>query len=108
MAQITVLVDDLNGSQKDTETVQFSLDGISYEMELCKTNREKLKNTLSDYIAAGRRTGGKTSRPRAVIPASRPKVDNSVIREWARGKGHSLKDRGRIPAQIVQEYAAAH
>lgn len=30
------------------------------------------------------------------------------IRQWARGQGHELGDRGRIPGHIVSEYAREH
>jgi hypothetical protein len=31
-----------------------------------------------------------------------------AIREWARAHGHTVSDRGRIPAKIIADYEAAH
>lgn len=32
----------------------------------------------------------------------------SQVRQWARGKGVPVGDRGRIPADLVAQYLAAH
>jgi Lsr2 len=107
MAQkVTVsLVDDLSGSQAD-ETVSFGLDGKSYEIDLSSKNADKLRGALADYVAAARRPGGGRKAAAASV-ARRPAVDreqNQAIREWARGKGMKVNDRGRIPSEVVEAY----
>lgn len=34
-------------------------------------------------------------------------VNTSEVREWARAHGHTVSDRGRLPAPIVEAYQAA-
>jgi hypothetical protein len=34
-------------------------------------------------------------------------VDNTEVRDWARGQGLEVKDRGRIPAELVVKFKAA-
>ena len=107
MAQkVTVsLVDDLSGSQAD-ETVSFGLDGKTYEIDLSSKNADKLRGALADYVAAARRPGG-GRKASAASAARRPSVDreqNQAIREWARGKGMKVNDRGRIPSEVVEAY----
>ena len=34
-------------------------------------------------------------------------VNNSEIREWAKGQGIEVKDRGRVPAEVVARFNAA-
>jgi hypothetical protein len=107
MAQkVTVsLVDDLSGSQAD-ETVSFGLDGKTYEIDLSSKNADKLRGALADYVAAARRPGG-GRKAAAASAARRPAVDreqNQAIREWARGKGMKVNDRGRIPTEVVDAY----
>lgn len=34
-------------------------------------------------------------------------VNSSEVREWARAHGHTVSDRGRLPAPIVEAYRAA-
>ena len=63
--KVTVtLVDDLDGRSAADETVGFSLDGVSYEIDLASKNAKKLRGDLTPWVAAGRRIGGRR-RPSA-------------------------------------------
>ena len=53
-----LLVDDIDGSDAD-ETVTFSLDGVSYEIDLTDANAQKLRDDLSTWIGHARRAGGR-------------------------------------------------
>jgi len=108
MAQQTIvtLVDDLDGSEAD-QTVEFGLDGVSYEIDLSEPNAAKLRDVLAGFVSHARRTGGRrrgTARPAG---GARPGVDreqNAAIREWARKRGMKVSDRGRIPAEVLEAY----
>ncbi len=107
MAQKVVvhLLDDLDGSDAD-ETVQFGLDGVSYEIDLSDANAGKLRDALAEYVGSARRVGGRRRRsarsePRAVSSAAE-------VREWARANGYQVSDRGRVPADVQEAYDAAH
>lgn len=113
MAQkVTVsLVDDMDGSTA-AETVEFGLDGVSYEIDLSDGNAKKLRDALAGYVTAARRAGGRrrsaggTAR-RSGGGGARPSVDreqNAAIREWARKQGMKISDRGRIPAEVLDAY----
>ena len=52
---VVTLVDDLDGSRA-TETVEFALDGKTYEIDLSSTNAGKLRDALACYTAAARRS----------------------------------------------------
>ncbi|MCP2164687.1 histone-like nucleoid-structuring protein Lsr2 [Goodfellowiella coeruleoviolacea] len=111
MAQkVTVtLVDDLDGSQAE-ETVEFGLDGISYQIDLSSKNAGKLRDALADFVSSARRAGGRkraAGRPPAgakARPASADREQNQAIREWARKQGMKVSDRGRIPADVLEAY----
>ncbi|BBG05161.1 MULTISPECIES: histone-like nucleoid-structuring protein Lsr2 [Pseudonocardia] len=110
MAQIKEvrLVDDLTGDAAD-ETIEFGLDGRSYEIDLTGDNAKKLRDVLADYVAAARRAAGPARRRGAASSsaARRPSVDreqNQAIREWARKRGMKVSDRGRIPAEVLEAY----
>jgi hypothetical protein len=110
MAQKVVvsLVDDLDGGIAQ-ETVQFSLDGKHYEIDLSDTNAAALRNTLATYIESARRPSG-SRRLRAAPSPSSPSVDreqNQAIRDWARAKGMKVSDRGRIPSEVLTAYHQA-
>ena len=64
-----LLVDDLNGGEAD-ETVTFALDGKSYEIDLSDSNAQKLRDSLADFVKAGRRTGGRASSGRGKARAA--------------------------------------
>jgi hypothetical protein len=99
-----LLMDDIDGSEA-TETVHFSLNGVSYEIDLNDKNAMTLRSSLAPYIGnarrerARRRRGGTTSTKHA---------DTTTVRAWARQHGHKVNDRGRISAAVYEAYHAAH
>ncbi|EHR63491.1 histone-like nucleoid-structuring protein Lsr2 [Saccharomonospora cyanea] len=111
MAQkvLVSLVDDLDGSEAD-ETVEFGLDGVSYEIDLSAENAEELRDALAQYVEHARRAGGRkrsSSRSAVKAPARSAAVDreqNQAIRAWARKNGYEVSDRGRIPSEVVEAY----
>jgi len=99
------LVDDIDGNDAD-ETVTFSLDGVSYEIDLSTKNAGKMRDSLAPYVGAARKVGG---RKRRGSSGRRSAANNTAeIRDWARSKGYEVSERGRIPAEIRQAYDAAH
>ena len=50
---IITLVDDLDGGPAD-ETVVFSLDGATYEIDLSAENASRLRMLIKTYVAAAR------------------------------------------------------
>ena len=74
MAQVTKirLVDDLDGGNAD-ESVDFTIDNNSYQMDLSETNAGGLREAPAPFIAAARRAGASTTtRTRRSTIASRP------------------------------------
>ena len=65
---ITTLIDDLDGKKAD-RTVEFSLDGVNYTIDLSEANAGKLRKALDPFIAAGTRLGRRpaASRPGAAL-----------------------------------------
>ena len=105
------LVDDLDGSD-GVETVAFSLDGVSYEIDLSEKNAAGLRKAVDRYLSAARKVSGAKSRGsrRTVArsaPATRPKYDLVQLREWAGKNKIAIPSRGRIPAAIIEQYRAA-
>lgn len=102
--EVITLEDDIDGSEA-SETVQFSLDGTRYEIDLNVKNARQLRKALSGYVAHARKAkGGKRkapSRPRIIEHSSRE------IRDWARSQGVNVPDRGRIPAQVREQFQQA-
>lgn len=109
--KVTVtLVDDFDGEGPADETVEFSIDGVSYEIDLSAKNAQRIRDELKPWIDAGRRVGGRR-RGRSGPPGrGRGSIDreqSAAIREWARRNGHKVSTRGRIPAEIIEAFHAA-
>jgi len=98
----TLLIDDLDGSEA-AGTVRFGLDGTEYEIDLSATHSDELRKALERYIAHARRTGG-TARGAARSRRGSAAVDTAKVREWAKGQGIEVKDRGRIPVDVLEQY----
>jgi len=111
--KVTVtLVDDFDGEATADETVEFGLDGVSYEIDLSSKNATKLRNDLKQWVEAGRRVGGRRrgAKATATVARGRGAIDreqSAAIREWARRNGHNVSTRGRIPADVIDAFHAA-
>jgi hypothetical protein len=111
-----ILSDDLDENLSADETVSFSLDGTSYEIDLADKNAKEMRDVFSRYVSAARKvgrgsrtSGGGTGGGRGRSTGGRMDREQAgAIRDWARKNGHSVSDRGRIPASVVDAYEAAH
>jgi hypothetical protein len=100
-----VLEDDLDGGDA-TQTVAFGLDGTSYEIDLSDKNAAVLRDSLAKYVGHARKvTGSRRGRKASAAAAGHSAKE---IRQWARSSGHKVPDRGRIPSEIREAFAAAH
>jgi hypothetical protein len=111
MAQqvLVQLVDDLDGTaSSDVSTVSFSLDGVTYEIDLSETNAERLRGSLAEYVESARRVGGRIKRGvKSAQNGSGSSHDAGLIRAWANENGFGLSGRGRIPSHVVEAYKEA-
>jgi hypothetical protein len=90
MAKTTrvVLTCDLHGdSTEAVTTIRVDNGTARYELDLCQSHFDEL-------TGAGRR----------LRPLRR--TDTAAVREWARANGHTVSDRGRIPAHIREAFTA--
>lgn len=105
MAQIreTKLVDDLDGGPAD-ETVQWALDGKSYEIDLSTAHAEMFRKLLGEYVAVARRATDR--RQSRTATSSSDREYNQRARTWLRGQGIKVAERGRIPVTYKMAYDA--
>jgi hypothetical protein len=102
----TLFIDDLDGSQAEG-TIRFGLDGTEYEIDLGAGHAHALRSALARYVDAARRVPGSRRPARGGRRASPSGVDSSQVRDWAKSQGIDVKDRGRIPAELVVKFKAA-
>jgi hypothetical protein len=103
----TLFIDDLDGSAAGG-TVRFGLDGTEYEIDLNEEHAKELRDALARYAGAARRATGAARRPARTgrqVPASG--VNTTEVREWAKAQGMEVKDRGRVPAELVVKFKVA-
>jgi nucleoid-associated protein Lsr2 len=102
----TLLVDDIDGSEAEG-TVRFGLDGAEYEIDLSAQHALALRDALAEYAGAARRLRVNGRRPARSGRRAADALNAADIREWARSQDVEIKDRGRIPAEVVTRYKAA-
>lgn len=117
------LVDDIDGSaieEGQGESIEFSLDGVDYVIDLKNKNVNDFRKKIEYYVDFATRVGGRKRKvtpagavASAVAPAKasstkRDPAQTRAIRQWAADSGYEINDRGRIPAGIVEAYEAAN
>ncbi len=90
-----ILVDDLDGSPAK-ETIQFSIDGNHYEIDLSEENAKEFRSAIRKYVRKG--------RPMKATPA---KNEAAEIRKWAAENGFEVNERGRLRRDVVEAYREA-
>ncbi len=106
----TLFIDDIDGGEAEG-TVRFALDGTEYEIDLSATHTEELRSALGKYVAHARKVNPQGRRAgRAAGRGTRGTgsvLNTTEIRNWAREQGIDIKDRGRVPSDVVAKYHAA-
>jgi hypothetical protein len=103
----TLFIDDIDGGEADG-TVRFALDGAEYEIDLSSKHDEELRSALRGYIDHARKVSGPARKAGPGRHGRKPSAVNTVaVRSWARENGYDIKDRGRVPADLVAKYQVA-
>jgi hypothetical protein len=104
---LVTLIDDFDGSKADL-TVNFALEGRSYEIDLTNKHADDLRKAMKPFIDKARRTQGMVGnrRRRSLGPTTSPE-ERTAIREWASSKGIQISDRGRIASSVVEQFHEA-
>lgn len=87
-----LIKDDIDGSPAD-ETLQFMLDGTTYEIDLSKRNAAALRLAMARFIKRARRVRGT-----AAVSAGRPSASNGRRPSAGRATTH----RKPVPAKRTQ------
>ncbi|WP_026341667.1 histone-like nucleoid-structuring protein Lsr2 [Actinomadura atramentaria] len=104
---MVTLVDDIDGGEAE-ETVHFSLDGAAYSIDLSTKNAERLRDGLEPFVKRARRVQARTAKPGRAPRTADSRERPAEIRAWARAQNIEVNERGRIPANVIEQYEAAH
>ncbi len=103
--QVLLVCDLHDDDTEGTETIRFSLEGASYEIDVCASHGAALRDAFAPYVGSARRAGRPDSGGRRRrVPTG---VDPAAVRAWAKSQGLKVNERGRIPADIVERFTAA-
>ena len=108
----TYLTDDIDGSDQDVSTIEFSLDGTSFEIDLSAANEGRLREKLTRFVDAAspvkQSTGKAVKRPAKAVSVATTKEQTQAIRDWAKAAGLAVSSRGRIAKTVQDAFEAAH
>ncbi len=113
MAQRIVLSDDLDGSEA-TQTVNYTIDGQEYEIDLSEENVQRFHEALEPFVSASRQVSRQAAPARRGRGNGRRRTggsgrdDIAQIRSWAESQGKDVSARGRIKKEIIDAYDEAH
>ena len=105
---ITTTIDDLDGLviESGAETIRFSIDNATYEIDLSAQNAKSLRDALEPYVKVARSVSTMTRRASSGAKSNKEELD--ALRSWAKENGLAVSDRGRVSAEIREAYAKAH
>ncbi|MCC2591820.1 Lsr2 family protein [Tessaracoccus sp. OS52] len=114
MARRTVIAyySDLSGVEISGSTevsVQFSLDGTDYEIDLAPDEQSALREALAPFVSSAQKEVGAAPQRRRAAEGNQADNEPSsrLLRDWARENGFDVPSRGRVPELVRDAYKAA-
>ena len=113
MGFVQNMIDDLDGTVLEGDqgsTVAFTFRGQSYELELSRSNEEKLAELLAPYISVARKAGATERTPasdQATAVEGRA-YEPREAREWLQANGHEIPERGPVKRELLRLFEEAN
>ncbi|MGN0097121.1 MAG: Lsr2 family protein [Corynebacterium sp.] len=113
---VITFADDIDQEElapDEVRTVKFGYRGADYVLDLSELNAAILDEELEPYLGAARKLPKSASAgtARSSSPSSSSASDaarNRRIRQWANENGREVSARGKIAADVISDYEAAH
>lgn len=99
------LEDDLTGGAAD-ETIEFGVDGRTYELDLNTKHAATFRRQLAPFVEHARLVHPQRTHTKTRTAASRER--SRQIRAWAEHQGLPVSAHGRLPGEVVDQYQSAH
>lgn len=112
--QVLLTCDVHDGDAEAVETVAFTVEGQSFECDLCEDHLAEFRETIEIWSSHARPVSQRRKSQRAARGGASTRDGNgngpttAEVREWARSQGMPIGDRGRLPAELRAAYVAAH
>lgn len=112
--QVLLTCDVHDGDAEAVDTVVFTVEGQTYECELCDAHLAEFREAMEIWSSHSRLAGRAAANGRASRPARSTRgragggPTTAEVREWARAEGIPVSSRGRVPAELHAAFEAAH
>ena len=92
------LVDDIDGTDAAL-TVEFGIDGETYEIDLSARNAARLRSQVGAWARQGRVVAGAAAGGAVHVAMD---ADPAVVRRWAEARRIPVPPRGKLPAEVLE------
>ena len=101
---ITTMTDDLDGTTPADTTIEFTIDGVQYEIDLSAKNAEKMRKELAVWVSHARRVSTRVNRRKSASAIAVRKQELAPVREWAEANGIKVSQKGRISGEVMAAF----
>lgn len=125
---VQIIDDDLDPTIEATGKIKFAVDNTWYEIDLSDKHQAEFHKAIKKYVDAARKVPASAAKKTAAkkspaAPKSEPAEpvagvgangenatghSNREIRDWARSAGIEVPTRGRLPGEVIAQFAEAH
>lgn len=112
MAVITKKIDDMDGTDAST-TVRFSVDGRDMTIDLSDENAANFYAAMRPFLEAATTVEAPQKAVRATRGSGAPRAKAGfapgyleALRTWAKENGIAVAPKGRVKAEVLEQYAA--
>jgi|SRR5450631_3481294 Lsr2 len=94
------------GHGGDVESLEMTLGGTDYEIDLCAKHKKPYTDLLALVTADGRRMSARHGQAGTRKQPGRSADRNAEIRAWAKSQGLDVSARGRISEEFIRKFEA--
>ncbi|HEY5361235.1 MAG TPA: Lsr2 family protein [Streptosporangiaceae bacterium] len=94
------------GHGGDVESLEMTLGGAAYEIDLCSKHKKPYTDLLALVITDGRRVSARRGQAGTRKQPARSSERSAEIRAWAKSQGLDVSARGRIAEEVVRKFDA--
>src|SRR4051812_7178524 len=106
---VVTYTDDLTQKPaEDIETVEFAVNGKTFEIDLNKLNARNFYRSVAKYMEHGRKVTSKASKHVDGRKVTHSKEYVQTVRQWAQDNGIEVASRGRVPLSVYDLYEKAN
>jgi Lsr2 len=94
------------GHGGNVESLEMTLGGTAYEIDLCSKHRKPYTDLLALVTADGRRVSARRVPAGSRKQSARSSDRNAEIRTWAKSERLDVSARGRLSQEIMRKFEA--